>query len=72
MMSGNKGGGDIEFCEIKPGVAVIIPRRTSQIRATHLMVSLTPAEAPTHLLPGHAGVGAGIVGLASNVLAVLV
>ena len=36
------------------------------------MVSLTPADSPTHLLPGHAGVGAGVVGLATNVLAVLV
>ena len=36
------------------------------------MVSLTQAEAPTHLLPGHAGVGAGVVGLWTNVLAVLV
>ena len=46
--------------------------RTSQVGATLLMVSLTPADAPTHLLPGHAGVGAGVVGPASNVLAVLV
>ena len=56
-----------------PVVTVIIkPWRTSQVGATHLMVSLTPADAPTHLLPRHAGVGAGVVGLATNVLAVLV
>ena len=73
MMTCNKGGGDIEFCNVMPGVFFIsIPRRTSQIRATHLMVSLTPAVTPTHLLPGHAGVGAGIVGLVTNVLAVLI
>ena len=39
---------------------------------THLMVSLTITDAPTHGLPGHAGVGAGVVGLATNVQAVLV
>ena len=73
MMTGNKGGGDIELRNIMPGETVIIPRRrTSQVGATHLMVSLTPAEALTHLLPGHAGVGAGVVGLLTNVLAVLV
>ena len=54
-----------------PGT-VIIPRRTSQVGATHLMVSLTPADAPTHLIPGHAGVRAGVVGLAIKVLAVLI
>ena len=63
MMTGNKGGGDIEVCDT---------RRTYQVGATHLMVSLTPAEALTHLLPGHAGVGAGVVGLVTNVYAVLV
>ena len=36
------------------------------------MVSLTPADAPTHLLPGHAGVIAGVVGRVTNELAVLV
>ena len=40
--------------------------------AAHLMVSLTMTDASTHGLPGHAGVGAGVVGLATNVLAVLV
>ena len=53
-------------------LTVYIPRRTSQVGSTHLMISLTPAEALTHLLPGHAGVRAGVVGLASKVLAVLV
>ena len=65
MMSGNKGGGDIKLFDNTRG-------RTSQVGAAHLMVSLTPAEAPTHLLPGHAGVGAGVVGLWTEVLAVLV
>ena len=64
-MTGNEGGGDIELFDNSRG-------RTSQIRAAHLMFSLTLTEAPTHLLPGHAGVGAGVVGLATNVLAVLV
>ena len=72
MMTGNKGGGDIELCNIKIGETVTIPKRTSQVGATHLMVSLTPADAPTHLLPGHTGVGAGVVGLVTDVLAVLV
>ena len=40
--------------------------------AAHLMVSLTMTDAPTHGLPGHAGVGAGVVGLVTNVQAVLV
>ena len=51
---------------------VIIPGRTSEIGAAHLMVSLTMTDAPTHGLPGHAGVGAGVVGLVTNVQAVLV
>ena len=72
MMTGNKGGGDIELYDIMPVDTITIRRRTFQVGATHLIVSLTPAEAPTHLLPGHAGVGAGVVGLATNVLAVLV
>ena len=72
MMTGNKGGGDIELCDTMHGVTSIILRRTSQVGSTHLMVSLTPADAPTHLLPGHAGVGAGVVGLLTNVLAVFV
>ena len=46
--------------------------RTSQVGATHLMVSLTLADTLTHLIPGHAGVMAGVVGLMTNVLAVLV
>ena len=72
-MIGNKRGGDIELCDIMPGViTVMLPRRTSQVGATNLMVSLTPADAQTHLVPGHAGVGAGVVGLASNVLAMFV
>ena len=70
MMTGNKGGGDIELCDpLPPGFT---RRRTSQVWATHLMVSLTPADAPTHLLPGYAGIGAGVVGLLTNVQAVLV
>ena len=72
MMTGNKGGGDIELCDVMIGGTVIISRRTSQVGATLLMVSLTPAEAPTHLLPGHAGVGAGVVRLVTDVLTVLV
>ena len=72
MMTWNEGGGDIELCDIMPEVTVCVLRRTSQVGATHLMVSLTPADAPTHLLPGHARVGAGVVGLLTNVLAVLV
>ena len=36
------------------------------------MVSLTMTDAPTHGLPGHAGVGAGVVGLFTNDQAVLV
>ena len=36
------------------------------------MVTLTMTDAPTHGLPGHAGVGAGVVGLMADVLAVLV
>ena len=73
MMTCNKGGGNIELSNsIMPGDTVIIRRRTSQFGATHLMVSLTLADAPTHLLPGHTGVGAGVVGLDTNVLAVLV
>ena len=40
--------------------------------ATHLKVSLTPADALTHLLPGHAGVGAGVVRLLTKVHAVLI
>ena len=72
MMTRLKGGGVIDLCDVIPDGIVIILRRTSQVGATHLMVSLTPADAPTHLLPGHAGVGAGVVGLVTNVLAVLV
>ena len=71
-MTGNKGGGDIELCDIMPVETVSIPRRTSQVRAAHLLVPLTPAEALTHFLPGHAGVIAGVVGLVTNVLAVLI
>ena len=40
--------------------------------ATHLMISLTMTDAPTHGLPGHAGVGAGVVGLVTNGQTVLV
>ena len=49
-----------------------IPWRTYEIGAAHLMVTLTVTDAPTHGLPGHAGVGASVVGLLTNVLAVLV
>ena len=35
------------------------------------MVSLTPTDAPTHLLPGHAGVRAGVVRPLTNDQAVL-
>ena len=71
-MTTNKGRGEIEFCDIILGGVFIILGRTSQIWAAHLMISLTMADAPTHVLPGHAGVGAGVVGLVPNVLAVLV
>ena len=47
-------------------------QRTSEIGVAHLMVTLTMTDAPTHGLPGHAGVGAGVVGLVTNVQAVLV
>ena len=59
------------FCDIKV-VTINILWRTSEIGAAHLMVSLTVTEAPTHGLPVHAGVGAGVVGLLTNVQAVLV
>ena len=72
MMTGNKGGGDIELCDIMQDAGCTIGRRTSQVGAAHLMVSLTPAETLTHLLPGHADVAAGVVGPETNVLAVLV
>ena len=36
------------------------------------MVTLTMTDAPTHGLPGHAGVGTCVVRLVTNVLAVLV
>ena len=75
MMTGNKGGGDIELCDIMPGDIIIFVNfigRTSQVGAAHMMISLTPAEAPTHLLPGHAGVGAGVLRHVANILTVLV
>ena len=51
---------------------VTVISRTFQIGATRLSVSLTPADTLTHLLLGHAGVRAGVVGLETNVQAVLV
>ena len=51
---------------------LIILRRTSEIRATHLTVSLTIADTPAHGLPGHTGVGASVVGLGTNDQAVLI
>ena len=71
MMTRNKGGGDIALRDIILEYNIRI-FWTSQIGATHLMVFLTPADALTHLLPGHAGVGAGVAGPTTNVLAVLV
>ena len=50
----------------------MIWRRTSEIGAAHLMVTLTMTDAPTHGLPGHADVGAGVVGPLTNDQAVLV
>ena len=40
--------------------------------AAHLMVSLAMTDSPAHGLPVHAGVCAGVVGLLTNVLAVLI
>ena len=47
-------------------------KRTSKIRATFLMVTITPADAPTHIPPAHAGVIAGVVGLVPKDHTVLV
>ena len=53
-------------------VTIIIPRRTSEIWAAHLMVSLTMTDTPAHGLPVHAGVRAGVVGVLTNDQAVLI
>ena len=78
-MARDKGGGDIVSCNIimtvikhRITVTIPIPRRTSEIGATHLSVSLTMTDAMTHGLPGHAGVWAGVVGLVTKVLTVLI
>ena len=53
-------------------VTIIIPRRTSEIRAAHLMVSFTMTDAPAHGLPGHASVWAGVVRHGTKEQAVLI
>ena len=72
MVTTHKRGGETEFSDTILGGTFIILGRTSQIGATRLIVSLTPADALTHVLPGYAGVGAGVVCLATNDQTVLV
>ena len=71
MMARYKGGGEFEFFHVITAIFKM-HCRTSEVGATHLMVSLTPADAPAHVTQGHAGVRAGVVDLLTNVLAVLV
>ena len=63
-MAGDKSGCDIMFCDI------ILT--TSEVWAAHFMVTLTPAHTLAHVLPGDTGVGAGVVGLGTNILTVLI
>ena len=64
MMAGDKKGGEIVFCDAKV--------RTSEVWAAHFMVTLTPADTSAHVLPGNTDVGAGVVGLVTNILTVLI
>ena len=63
MMARDKGGG----YNVSSDYDITMMRRTSEMWAAHLMVSLTITYAPAHGLQGYAGVWAGVVGLVTNV-----
>ena len=76
IMVGDKKGSKIVFCDIMPEsfimFIIMISRRTSEVWAAHLMVTLTPAHTLAHVPPGDTDVGAGVMGLATNILTVLI
>ena len=73
MMAGDKKGCEIVFCDTMPVIIlIIIIRRTSEVWAAHFMVTLTPAHTLAHFIPGDTGVGAGVVGLVTKILTVLI
>ena len=51
---------------------IMIFIRTSEVWAAHFMVTLTPAHTSAHVQHGDTGVGAGVVGLVTNILTVLI
>ena len=67
MMAGDKRGRKIVFCDI-----TITIMRTSEVWAAHFMVTLTPAHTSAHVLHGDTDVGAGVVGVDTNILTVLI
>ena len=68
MMAGDKRGCEIVFCDIIP----IITTSTSEVWAAHFMVTLTPAHTLAHVLPVDTGKRAGVVGLETKILTVLI
>ena len=67
MMAGDKRGCEIVFCGFDA-----IQSRTSEVWAAHFMVTLTPAHTSAHVQHGDTGVGAGVVGLVTKILTVLI
>ena len=72
-MAGDERECKIVLCDLKTEtISIYIIRRTSEVWTAHLMVTLTPADTSAHVLPVDTGVGAGVVGLATNILTVLI
>ena len=71
MMAGDERGCDIVSCEIMIHFIPIFTR-TSEVWAAHFMVTLTPTNTSAHVPPGDTGVGAGVMGLVTNILTVLI
>ena len=72
-MAGDERECKIVLCDLKTETSLIyIIRRTSEVWTAHLMVTLTPADTSAHFIPEDTGVGAGEVGIITNILTVLI